>query len=79
MVGGSLAMPIFSILPAILIIWYADANVMLSKNNSYINSIEVYIKYLILGIVYWGYVEILWSTVFMLRTYMKIGQLKIFL
>ena len=43
---------------------HADANVMLSKNNSYINSIEVYIKYAYFkGIVYWGYVEILWSTV----------------
>lgn len=71
---GSIFMPLISILPALLIVWYSSKQGFLTNNMFHISNVKTYIKYMIIGVCYWGYVESLWSTIFMLRGYMKTGQ-----
>lgn len=72
--AGSLLYPLFNILPAVLLIFYSGSTGISSFLGLPTTNIETYIKYLMIGTVYWGYVEVLWSTIFMLRSYMKSGQ-----
>ena len=71
---GSIISPLFTILPSALIVFYSSKRGILPLNLFNIKSIYDYIKYMLIGVCYWGYVEVLWSTIFMLRDYMKIGQ-----
>ncbi|MBT9165093.1 MAG: hypothetical protein DDT23_01108 [candidate division WS2 bacterium] len=70
---GSFFFPLLTVVPAVVVVWYGD---QLGLLENFVKAVGIrnYIGYLLIGVVYWNYVEILWSTIFILRYQMRTGQ-----
>ena len=65
--------PLLGVIPAIVLAWYGSSTWNISSIFG-VDGLKGYLGFLLLGIAYWNYVEILWSAIFTLRRYMKNGQ-----
>ncbi|MEI6510276.1 MAG: ABC transporter permease [bacterium] len=70
---GSFLYPLLAILPAAVIVWLAAGT---GQAGGFLFGLDKrdYFGYLLIGATYWNYVEILWSSVFILRESMRTGQ-----
>ena len=68
---GNVLVPVLTVVPVIIALWYGKK---IGLGN--ILGTENYFEYYILGIVYWNYVEVVWSSILALRYYMRTGQLE---
>ena len=72
---GSLTWPLFLALPAVLLGYWGEKLGLLSSFAE-VTGTARYVGYLLLGAVYWNYVEAVWSIAFSLRGAMRSGVLE---
>ncbi len=70
---GSVFAPILSVVPLMLAIWYGER---LGFSFASVTGTEDFVRYYIIGIAYWSYVESVWSSVFAMREHMRTGRLE---
>ncbi|WP_231963848.1 ABC transporter permease [Thermococcus chitonophagus] len=68
---GNVLVPVLTVVPVIIALWYGK-----KIGLGDILGTENYFEYYILGIAYWNYVEVVWSSIFVLRYYMRTDQLE---
>lgn len=70
---GSVFAPILTVVPVMLAIWYGER---LGFSFANVTGTEDFVRYYIIGIAYWGYVESVWSSIFAMREHMRTGRLE---
>lgn len=70
---GSVFAPVLGVIPVILAIWYGER---LGFSFASVTGTEDFVRYYLIGIAYWGYVESVWSSIFAMREHMRTGRLE---